>query len=223
MIVQDLLFANNGGNSERKSEMKTLVKLMILLIVIAVCVPANADILVYKKKLKCWSAYYTGDDTWGVGNVRIRGYFVLEVNYNPDGTLAEIVGAAQVDYWRDREVGRVYEVVDHNFDIVRIVDDRSVIWALVQRETDEGDVDIVMLRGTANEIYIGNATNKEVPRKINGDQLFYWDGGEWLVTCQWSLRFYKKFTEWSNLDEDDLDDTVNNIEDWLESKGYEEY
>jgi hypothetical protein len=194
----------------------------MLLVVLAVCVPANADVLIYKKTLRCWDSFYLGDGAWDVDNPRVRGYFILDVNYAPDGTFSEIVGSAQVDYWRDREDGKVYEVIDHDFDIIRVVDNRSIIWVLVQGDADEGDIDLIMLRGKAQETYIGSATEKEAPKKIDGDQLFYWNGGGWMVTCEWSLRFYKKFTEWSNVDENDLDAAINNIELWLESKGYEE-
>lgn len=202
--------------------MKVLAKLIMLLIVLAVCVPANADILIYKKTLQCWNAYSPGVGIWNVDKSRIRGYFILEVNYNPDGTLAGIVDAAQVDYWRDRQEGKLYEVIDHDFDIIRVVDRRSVIWVFVQSEIDVDDINLIMLRGGARKTYIGSSTNMEAPKKINGDQLFYWDDGDWLITCKWSLRFYKKFTEWSNTDQDDLYTATTNIEAWLINSGYVE-
>jgi len=202
--------------------MKTLAKLIMSLVVLTVCVPANADILIYKKTLQCWDSFYLGAGSWDVDNSRVRGFFILDVNYAPDGTFDEIVGSAQVDYWRDRQEGKLYEVVEHDFEITRIVDNRSIIWVFVQGDTDEGDIDLTMLKGVTKDTYIGTVTNKEVPKKIDGDQLFYWDGGNWMVTCSWSLRFYKKFTEWSNEDEDDLDNAVNNIEGYLASRGYAE-
>ena len=146
---------------------------------------------------------------------------MLEVNYNPDGTLAEIVGSTQIDYWWERGEGKLYEVFEHNFDIIRITDNRSVVWVFVEQDIGDGDIDFVMLKGKVRETSIGTATDSEVPKRIDGDELFYYDNGDWLVTCRWSLRFYKRWTQWSNEDEDDLFGAVNNIEAWLENKGYQ--
>jgi hypothetical protein len=201
--------------------MKVLVKFVVLSIILAFCVPASGDILIYKKKLKCWDAYNPGGDLWDVVNSRVKGFLVLEVNYNPDGTLAEIVGSTQIDYWWERGEGKLYEVFEHNFDIIRITDNRSVVWVFVEQDIGDGDIDFVMLKGKVRETSIGTATDEEVPKRIDGDELFYYDNGDWLVTCRWSLRFYKRWTQWSNEDEDDLFGAVNNIEAWLENKGYQ--
>lgn len=202
--------------------MKTLTKLAMLLAVLAICIPASADILTYKKTLKCWDAFYIGSDLWDIGGSRVRGYFVLEVNYNPDGTLAEVVGSAQIDYWRDREDGKLYEVFEHSFDIIRVADNRSVVWVLVEESADEGDITLIILRGRARGADIGNDADNEVARQFKGNHLFYLGDGDYMGTCGWSLRLYKKWTQWSNEDGDDLDAAVNNIEAWLAWKGYAE-
>jgi hypothetical protein len=209
-------------NLESDHKMKRLRKLIMSLAVLTTCLPASADILIYKKALKCWSSYSLGGDLWDIDKSSTKGFFVLEVNYNPDGTLAEVVGSAQIEYWRDREEGKLYEVYEHGFDIIRVAEKNSITWVLVEEIIDDGDALLVILKGKAGNTNIGSVTNNEAAKRISGDQLLCWDGGDWIGTCTWSLRMYKKWTHWSNQDGNDLNAAVNNIEAWLVSKGYQE-
>jgi hypothetical protein len=46
--------------------MKTLIRLITLLVVLAICLPTQADILIYSKTVKCWVAEDTGDEDWDI-------------------------------------------------------------------------------------------------------------------------------------------------------------
>jgi hypothetical protein len=78
-------------------------KLVMLLVVLALCVPTNGYILVYKVTMNCTTvSRQTTDDTegWLLGKDSRRGYLVLDVNDEDPNVLNDV---KSVDYYTGTE------------------------------------------------------------------------------------------------------------------------
>ena len=185
-----------------------------------ICVPAHSEILVYNKTIKYWEAVEGTD--WNVTSETIRGFLVLDVVYNEDGTINDITDAVQVEYGRNDARNKVYTETSHDFGIVRVVYRNRVQWVLVESDSNENGDELTLLRGSAIDSRIGNVDPNEIAKSLSGNRLGYWnDGGdEDVVVCEWTLRLKDDWTRWINEDEKTLGEALDDIELWLEAKGY---
>ena len=199
---------------------KILAKMVILLAVMAICLPVKGEILVYSKTLKCWEA--TEGENWDITKQTVKGYLVLDVTYNDDGEIEALNSAYQVEYGRNNSREKIYTEVEHNFDIIRVVVRNRIEWVLVETDSDDSGGEMTMVRGRAAYYRIGSTGPNEVAKSLSGNRLGYWnDGGtENLVMCEWSLRFKEDWTRWINEDEQTIGEALDNIELWLEARGY---
>ena len=214
-----------GASSKRRKKMKTLTKFVMLLAVLAFCLPADGEILIYTKTMKCFEAEgeaLDGDpfDWLWVGDERITGYLILDVVYNGDGTIDFIDDAHQVEYWRDGGE-RWYEQWWEGYDVERIeVEDRwgrpTVYWVLEDWWYDEiangvawEYIGFAMYRGKARMANIGlgwtEAERREVASMLEGCYLYFdWyldEPDEYLEkgTCCVTLRLHPWWTRLANL------------------------
>lgn len=200
--------------------MKTFVKLVMLSAVLAICVPAQAAVLVYNKTIKCWEAA-EGIAEWEVSQDTVRGYLVLEVTYDENNQVDEILYAYQVEYYINDGDEKEYSEEEHNFDMERVVDGNKVTWVLVESNPGEGSDEMLMLRGKARNSRIGNGDPNEVARNLDGNHLAYSiGGGDQLQMCNLDLRLNCSLTKSYNKEGFDVFNALDDIENWLEDKGY---
>ncbi len=197
--------------------MKTWAKLIVLSIILAACLPAHGEVLIYTKTIKCWNAGEVGDDSWDIDEVTMRGYLVLDVNY-PDVT---IINSMQFEYWRDGGNKWLIEF-EHEFDFNRAIDGRVTEWLFVEEDKTDSDTDLLILRGKAREYDIGSSENREVPKQLTGYRLVSLDDGDIIRVCQWNLRLQGSWTRLTNDFDISFDDAVNELERVLvQQKGYD--
>ena len=199
--------------------MKTFIKLVMLSAILVVFVPAQAAVLVYDKTVKCWEA--AEGEGWEVTQDTVRGYLVLEVVYDENNQIDEILYAYQVEYYINDIGEKEYSEEEHNFDVERVVDGNRVTWVLVESNSGEGSDEILMLRGRARNVRIGNGDPNEVARDLDGNHLAYQTGeGDQLQMCDLDLRLDRSLTRSYNRDGFDAFDALDDIENWLEARGY---
>lgn len=202
--------------------MKALVRFSILFILFAVCVPAQGDIVVYDKTVKCWNATET-DGEWTVENERLRGFLILEVTFDANGILESIDDSVQIEYYRDAN-GRWYDTVEHDFDFARVVDGRNVQWVLVESTLDDPEAQMLMLSGKVRNTSIGFADPNEVAMRLEGDLLNYdpAEDNDLLQVCQWKMKLDRLWSKWANEDAMDAEAIYEVLVTILVSRGYEE-
>lgn len=202
---------------ERINRMNTIVRLTIFLIVLVTCIPAQGEVLIYKKTLKLWNASEYGDDSWDIDNMRIRGYLVLDVNY----TDMSINEGVQLEYWKSGRNKFLIEY-DHEFTFKKIINGRVTEWILVEETKSDSDTILLMVRGKTKSFDIGSIDPNEVPVQLKGYRLGTWDDSETFQMSEWKLRLQNSWTRITNENNVDIEDAVNEIERILvEEKGYE--
>jgi hypothetical protein len=140
--------------------MKAIAKLVVLLILLGVCLPAYGEIIIYS--FTNTNSEYNNDSESGgyVGSEAEKGYIILEVTYNEDGTIT-IDNATLISYWKDGS-DKWYEQMDlEELGLERIVygsNDSKVRWMVYQ----EGEGSMLILTGRAYNKNIGAAENREV-------------------------------------------------------------
>ena len=205
--------------------MRTLARLAVLVVVAALCLPAHGEILIYTSSGSGTWYHLAGDGTGEVDKETDKGYVVLDVTYNEDGTIT-VNEAHSIRYWKDND-GKWYEQDElEELEIVRVPDGTKVQWVIVEKGAEDGSAWIVLLAGKASEQDIGAAENQEVAKSLKGyilrDETY--DGERELSMRKMSLK-YSGWTKWAN-DPDGGDGDIlaakGYIEDYLEGKGYEE-
>jgi len=204
--------------------------LAIWVIVLAFCLPAYSEILIYE---------YTTTGTYygrrnGIWNVEIeddRGYEVIEVTYNADGTI-NINQALYIEYWGDND-GKWFRVVESGVDleIERVEFGGEVEWLFLDRDIEDTEIHLATLAGKAHDRDIGKEDKREVATKLNGYDLevrrnplaerdFYCEMEEVTVLLQ------SRWTKYANDDEKGLAQNyaaaVQYVKDELEKRGYQE-
>ena len=198
--------------------MKMMAKFVMLLAIVTICLPAQAEIVIYAKTIKCWEAWEADPNVFNVDEYTVKGYLVLDVSFNLDGTVDEINGAAQIEYWKEGR-DKWYSVNEEIWSGRRIANGNAgwVLQRMNNQETDQTDA--VMLRGLAKYTDIGFGRNekREIAQTLNGYGLYNLDD---LRMCVWTLRLQSQWMKWSNQDEDDIETTVGHIVEYLEDRGY---
>ncbi len=200
--------------------MKMMTRFVMLLAIVTICLPAQADILVYAKTIKLWEAWESEPYVFNINDWTIKGYLVLDVSFNEDGTLEGIQSAEQIEYWKEGR-DKWYTVNKENFNL-RTIDYGNIGWVLYQViNNSENEADTTMLRGTAKytDIGLGRDTRREIAQTLSGLGLFNERDVD-FGWCEWTLRLQQNWTKWSNQDEDDIEATVDNITGYLEDRGY---
>jgi hypothetical protein len=208
--------------------MRVVTKLVILLAVLAICMPAQGEILVYSKLYDCWGASSPDMLVWDVDEWMQRGFLVLNVIY-VDGDIVEVDGAYQVEYVRDGR-DKLYWDYPEEFTIERVEVGGEVIWVLEYiLATETTEAEIIMVRGKPRDINIGLGRNekREVARELTGYWLDLQLGmGVEKQMCTFSLRLHSRFTKLSN-HPDECNQSfecavLGLVIPWLEGRGYEE-
>lgn len=209
--------------------MKTLAKLAILVAVLAFCLPAYSEILIYEYSSN-GDYYGRRNGVWEVEIEDDRGYLVIEVMYNTDGTI-ELNQALYIEYWGDNE-GKWFRVVESGFDleIERVEYGGEVQWLFLERDVEETEIHLMTIAGKAYNQDIGKEDKREVATKLNGYDLevqrdpmaerFYCEMEE--VTA----ALHSRWTKYANDDEKGLAQnyaaTVQYVKDELQKQGYQE-
>jgi len=210
--------------------MKFSAKLAIFVILLVFCLPAYCEILIYE--------YTTNGDYYGrrngVWEVEIeddKGYLVIEVMYNVDGTI-ELNQALYIEFWGDNE-GKWFRVVESGFDleIERVEYGGEVQWLFLERDVEETETHLMTAEGRAYEQDIGKEDKREVATKLNGYDLevrrdplaerdFYCEMEEVTVAI------HSSWTKYANDGEKGLAQNyaaaVQYVKDELQKKGYQE-
>jgi hypothetical protein len=208
--------------------MKTLAKLVVLLILLGVCLPAYGEIIIYS--FTNTNSHYNNDSESGgdVGSETEKGYIILEVTYNEDGTIASIDNATRISYWKEGS-DKWYEQMDiGELSLERIVygsNDSKVRWMVYQ----EGDGSMLILTGRAYDKNIGAAENRKVATTLKGYNLWHDDLGDGSFEFgieKITLTLKTTWTKHANDDEglnQDFDAAVDYAIAYLDGKGYDEY
>lgn len=204
--------------------MKKLSTIICILTVLMMCLPADGEIIIYRKLLKCWQATEDGEQ-WTVSDQKIKGFLVLDIVYDANGAIDSIDDAYQVEYGKNSEGNKVYSSTEHDgLDVVRVQGDNSVEWIFVETDFSGDSGDITLLRGAAVSSRIGNADPNEVARQLNGKLLSYSpdEGADVFEICQWNLRLHQSWTKLANEEGLNIYDALDLIiEFWLNWRQYE--
>lgn len=205
--------------------MKMLSKSAIVLAILAVCLPAHGEIIIYRKTMKCLMASEE-DGLWDVDEGIYRGYLVLDVTYDSNGAISEIQAAEQIYY---ESIGRNkwFWQEEHWFQFAGIDLERGFLWVLMEKDSDEGGGEILVITGKAKDTRIGLGKDepREVAKAIKGDILADWIIGEGIVQmCTISLRLQSRWTKRAN-DENEGDQdfeyaVFDIVKAYLENRGY---
>lgn len=167
--------------------MQVTAKLTVLLVLFALCIPTQAEILIYNKTIK--GLVSTGEEVadpndpnivswnWDANEHTDRGFLILDVEIDPKNlTVTGINKAVQVEYWRN-EQAKYYEQIPHNFGIDKIELDDKTYWVLTDIFTPQDDqVLILMIKGKATMCNIGlgsKENRREVPLTLTGSALAF--------------------------------------------------
>jgi hypothetical protein len=199
--------------------MKMPAKLAVLLVVLALCIPTQAEILIYNKTIRGLVSNGEGvidpkdpnivTWSWDADEQIDRGFLILDVEIDPnDATVTGINKAMQVKYWKDGEE-KYFEQTSYNFNIERIETNETAYWVLTDIFTPQEDqVLILMVKGKAKlcNIGLGNKENRrEVPLVFTGSALAFlqdeFDDLEstYKEVLTVSLRLHYRWTRLANL------------------------
>ncbi len=209
-------------------------KLVLFLAVLALCMPAFGltlgEILVYKTKIKVVAYEYDLEEEL---KETYTGYLVLDVNLDDTGLL-EINDSMNIWYWKE---GSKYYLQDESFEmdlwLLEIGSSwRSVSWyggaLIIPFPPDEGYPGTIeaVTSGKARRTNIGNGEKRRIAKSTKGHCLCWQDITSFVGSGTVSTRLSTKFTRIGNRANEcdgDFDCTIDEIVDYLEGKGYEDY
>jgi hypothetical protein len=211
---------------ERKYEMNITSKSAIIFLLLAICMPARSEILIYKKTLKCLTAS-EDDELWDVEYEIEKGFLVFDVGYDPNGAITSIHDVDQIDYERSGR-NKWYYLRDPWFDFARTEIEKGILWVFMEKDTDSIEGEILVMTGKAKDkkIGLGRDEPRGVAKTIKGKILADWITGEGILQiCTISLRLHSGWTKRAN-DADqgnqDFDYAVSDIVmAYLDDKGYQ--
>jgi hypothetical protein len=201
--------------------MRKLLTLFVMLMVLGLCAPSYGYLLIYNV-----SSTFKGVDSEAnsVENVPIKGFLVLDMN-DPNETLTE---AQMVLYGKDADKAKVYFVETFG-------GDAGIDWTV---EGDFVTVDLgdssdpfdyeMMLTGKIvdKNVGLGADDKKGVVNSLKGAIVAWggmiFDGGQDLFGAgTTSMTFYPGPTKSYNVDDATIDEVVEDIQSFLEDKGYD--
>ena len=216
--------------------MKTLTRLTMVLAVLAICLPADGEILIYRKTMTCFEV--EGEEVigngpawdWAMYRGWPRGYLILDVNY-VDGQIAQIDNAVQVEYWVE-EGHKYYRQIEHTFDVNRVGTDGAVYWVLEDLTAEPLDgLRFMIVRGRTRNTNLGLGWGllRPVPSVLRGAFLRRASSDTYVyrqVCYSMSLRVHWSWTRRANSaiggDQDFGYAEWDIVKTWLERLGYEE-
>jgi len=190
-------------------------KLVMLLAVLALCMPAYGEILVYKVSGR---AKGIDIDDQVMGTAKFRGYHVVDVNFNGEPNIEDDV---LIVYGRDEngdKIGGGYGEAIADF---MQVDIASFAWAVWLNLDDQV---IGTVTGKARERNIGADDDEIVALRMKGHLLV--DGvvpptfHDSVGSGKISARLKRKWTRDYNEEGANVNDVVDEIIDYLIDKGY---
>ncbi|MCK4784851.1 MAG: hypothetical protein KAV87_13950 [Desulfobacteraceae bacterium] len=202
--------------------MKTLAKLVILLAVVALSVPAYGEILLYNIKEKEICDYEYEGGQWEIRVGSGRGYLVLDVDFLT-GTIVE---ATSIGYWKEKGGTKWYDADPINLELV-VVDAKRKSWVILEKIATPDKHAILMVAGTVKSTNVGSGQNQEVAKSLKGYNLNDETNGPSpeLEMDSLSLKLHSKGTKSFNDPlgiNGNFNDSVQEVVDYLESKGYQE-
>lgn len=206
--------------------MKTLAKLAILVVVLAFCLPAHAEILIYEFKGDEYN-YTRRNGVWEVEIRKETGYVVIEAIYKQDGTIDFFNQAEWMGYWRDNE-GKWFVGGQADFEIERVEYGGDVEWLVFERDVEGAYTHLMTAAGKARNRDIGKEGEREVATKWEGYDLELYQG-QMHFNCEMdevrAVELNSAWTKYANDDEDGLAQNyaaaVQFVKDYLEEKGYQ--
>jgi hypothetical protein len=186
-------------------------RLLLVTVLLAMVVPAGAEVLIYNLKEKnVESEYYSTG--WERSTRNCKGYVVVEI----DGDIAE---AVFIETW----TGKIDDVT------ARLMDDSKEYEFEVRTiQTDDkkfmilscGDEEYrLLLTGEIKPANIGNDEPKDIARKLVGGFIFY--DGFYACSTQISISLNTNLTIEANERLDNMYDAADRIIEALENKNYE--
>jgi hypothetical protein len=167
------------------------------------------------------------DELWEVEDEIVRGYLILDLTYNQNGTPTVVVDANQIEY-QVRGRNKWYYQWEHWFDFSEIEMEKGVLWVLMEKYTDDIEGEIFVMTGKARDkrIGLGKDEPRSVAKAVKGEILADWTTGEGILQiCEISLRLQSKWTKRANdanEGDQDFDYAVSDIVmAYLDDKGYQ--
>jgi hypothetical protein len=192
--------------------MKTLAKLVMLLVVLALCLPAYGDILVYKVSIKVKGIDVDEDER---GTLKARGYLVVEADFG----FGDIYDSSLILYGKDDEGDKVQETFVDAIDYF--------IWLETSHGAilDIGGVGEAVLTGKAKPTNVGTDEKVDIAKKMTGnvlvDGVLPLVGFDALGSGTISARLHSKWTKDANEDGGiAFGVVVGIVELYLDDKGY---
>jgi len=192
-------------------------KLGILLIVLAVCLPAYSQVLVYSvtSTVRGVSDPVEGDLGWGT--VVSHGYLVADADLSGEAELSLIL------YGRDDNGNKAFEVFELGLDEFYPVNNSPYTFTA---GVYYDNLWLAILTGYAREINIGGGTAL-VAQGLTGHILIFGDlplsendaYGSGIVAARLKLTWTRQY----NKEELSFGDAVDRVIEYLENKGYTEY
>ena len=216
--------------------MKTLTGITMVLGVLAICLPAHSEILIYRKTMTCVEV--EGEEVLGNGpewdwarySGRPRGYLILDVDYE-DGRIAQINNAVQVEYWIEGP-RKYYRQIEHEFDVRRVEVGLGVYWVLEDLAEEPLDgLRFMIIEGRTRNTNIGLGWGilRPAPPLLKGAFLRRASSDTYVyrqVCSSMSLRVHWSWTRRANSpvggDQDFGYAEWDIVKTWLERLGYEE-
>lgn len=195
--------------------MKTVAKLVMLLAVLAICMPAQGEILIYRKTVTYEGAEYNGiDDLY---RETIRGFLILDVEYDGDEIVA-VDDAIQIEYGR-YEGEKWADWDTHDFEIQRFDDGRNILYSLAELSEDGvEDFFALVLQGKARQF--SRTVSNEVPTSLIGYGVHNTTEDS-VDMCRFNLRLIRGFTNDANEGEGmSIVEVYDEIRDWLNDRDY---
>lgn len=197
--------------------MKTLIRLVMLLVVLGICLPAQADILIYSMTTKYWAAEDIGDNDWDIFSATIKGYLILDLIIE-EGQITGFDNAMHIDYGRDRNEKWTDEVT-HNIDIEKILYDDNIQYILTESDFEDGNFRVMMLTGEGRDYNIGSQQLLEIPRQLEGRILWH-DVSDISEISDVEMRIQQNLTKEANEQKMDFDEANEMVRNWLRQRGW---
>jgi hypothetical protein len=191
-------------------------KLVMLVIVLAVCVPAYSEILIYKVATTA-KAYEVDSHEFVSGGV--KSYLVIEVN---DFNSLDVVNDVEIRYFKNAVGNKVQDTVNINLDLSREILTGKAFDAVIASYVEPGDITGTLL-GKTTMAFVATGVKKSIPTKLEGQLLI--DGSVQSLTLVGTAKMVATLKpDWTKAANDfdmSFDEAVSEIEGFLFDAGFE--